>query len=157
MRPKCVVVPPPVFNQKARLSQRAEEMLVRAFVPKPADEAFHKGILRRLAWRDVMPVDPGFLPPLENRMAGRLGAVVRTIRMGLPRQRDETRRVGPTLGLPEPLTARNPAPWPGLRARSHRRCTRPETFAPTARLSVTKSTLQCSLGRGRHNPRLPGP
>ena len=155
MRPKCVVVPPPVFNQKARLSQRAEEMLVRAFVPKPADEAFHKGILRRLAWRDVMPVDPGFLPPLENRMAGRLGAVVRTIRMGLPRQRDETSRSN-SRATRTPYSEKS-----GTMARASREKSstmhKARNFRPTARLSVTKSTLQCSLGRGRHNPRLPDP
>ena len=76
VRPKRVVFLPPVFNQRPRLSQRAKEMLIQAFIPQPADEALHKGILRRLARCDVMPVDPGLLRPLENGMIGQFGTVV---------------------------------------------------------------------------------
>ena len=80
-------IPPPVFNQKTCLSQRAEQGLVQAFVPQPADEALQKGILHRLVWRDVMPADPGFLRPPENRMTDQLGTVVRDDQHRLAKQR----------------------------------------------------------------------
>ena len=42
------------------MRQRRERRLVEAFVTQPAVEGFHKGVLRRLARRDVVPFDALF-------------------------------------------------------------------------------------------------
>src|SRR4029077_13817951 len=45
-------------------------------VPEAAIEALNEGVLGGLAGCDVVPVDPCFLRPLQDRPAGELGAVV---------------------------------------------------------------------------------
>src|SRR4029453_19536126 len=48
-----VVIGPPTSEGNARLGQRGEQRLVQQFIPQPAVEALDKGILHRLARRDV--------------------------------------------------------------------------------------------------------
>jgi hypothetical protein len=59
-----------------RLAQRGEQRLVQTLVAQPADEAFCKRVLLRLARRDVVPTDLAVLAPGQDRRAGQLAAVV---------------------------------------------------------------------------------
>ena len=56
MRASRVIVETPGFDDLARLSEAAEQVLVEAFVAKASDKALCKPILRRLARSDVMPL-----------------------------------------------------------------------------------------------------
>jgi hypothetical protein len=57
MRPDLVVVLLPGGEHGARLTHRAEQRLVQAFVAQLAVEAFDEGVLLRLAGRDIVPAD----------------------------------------------------------------------------------------------------
>ena len=50
--------------------------------PEPPIEAFHEGVLHRLAGCDVMPADTGFLAPPENGVRGHLRSIVRDDHVG---------------------------------------------------------------------------
>src|SRR6516165_1279437 len=50
-----VVVHSPSREHGAGMRQRAKQRLVEQLVAQPSDERFGEGILRRLAWRDVVP------------------------------------------------------------------------------------------------------
>lgn len=71
-----IVTGPPTSELDASLGQRREQRLVQQLIPQPAVEALDEGILRRLARRDVMPVDPGGISPSQDGVAGEFGAVV---------------------------------------------------------------------------------
>ena len=60
----------------SRFGQRAEHVLVRAFVAQTAAEALYERILLRLAWRDVVPFGAALLRPAQHRHRGQLRAVV---------------------------------------------------------------------------------
>ena len=76
VRPVVVVIKLPGGQDGPGVRQGGEQRLVQAFVTQPPVEAFDEAVLLRLARRDVMPVDPAILRPLEDRHAGQLGAVV---------------------------------------------------------------------------------
>jgi hypothetical protein len=76
MRASRVVVETPGFDDLARLSEAAEQVPVEAFVAKASNKALCKPILHQLAGSDVMPFDPAFLLPLQNRVRDQLRAVV---------------------------------------------------------------------------------
>jgi hypothetical protein len=76
MRASRVVVETPGFDDLARLSEAAEQVPVEAFVAKASNKALCKPILHRLARSDVMPFDPAFLLPLQDRVRDQLRAVV---------------------------------------------------------------------------------
>ena len=76
MWPDRVVVYPPGFDDAPGVTETVEEMLVQALVAQPVIEALDKGNLCRLSWRDVVPLDPGFADPLQDRMTGELSAIV---------------------------------------------------------------------------------
>jgi hypothetical protein len=68
--------PPQNMGHSTCLWQRGEQRLVQAFIAQSANEALSKGVLLRLAGRDVVPADLAVLAPRQDRHAGRLGAVV---------------------------------------------------------------------------------
>lgn len=65
------------------MCERAEQGLVEQFIAQSADEGFGKGILHRLARRDVMPVNLVIVGPLQDGVRGQLGAVVADDGLGL--------------------------------------------------------------------------
>ena len=65
-----VVFGAPPFDDPAGLSEAVEQVLIQAFVPEPAVEALDEGVLHRLSWRDVMPLDAGFVGPGEHGIRG---------------------------------------------------------------------------------------
>lgn len=76
MRADGVVVRPPRLKNLPGMAQGGEQGLVEAFVPQPAIEALHEGVLLRLSQRDILPFHADGLAPLKNCRRGRLGAVV---------------------------------------------------------------------------------
>jgi hypothetical protein len=54
-----VVVGAPRFDDQSCFAEAVEQVLILAFVPEPAVEALDKGVLHRLARRDVVPFDAG--------------------------------------------------------------------------------------------------
>src|SRR5947199_2010382 len=76
VRPEVVVVVLPFRKSGASVSERCEECLVEQLVAELAVEALDEGVLRRLAWGDVVPIDAGLLAPAQDRSAGQLGAIV---------------------------------------------------------------------------------
>src|SRR5215472_360178 len=71
-----IIVTLPRRQHSTRLAQRGEQRLVQAFVTQPADEAFCKSVLLRLAWCDVVPADLALLAPAQDRRARQLRTVV---------------------------------------------------------------------------------
>ena len=51
-------------------------MLIEAFVPQPAIEAFDKAILHRLSGSNVVPLDVAILLPFEDRIGSELSPIV---------------------------------------------------------------------------------
>ena len=70
------------FNGEAALPrqtgqhQRRKQGLVEKLVAQTAVEAFDEGVLHRLAWRDVMPLDRGLAGPCQDGVAGEFAAIV---------------------------------------------------------------------------------
>ena len=77
MRPDVVVVIAPEGQFAACISQAVEDLLVQAFVAQAAVEGHDKAVLLRRARIDVMPLDAVPVTPLQDRLAGELGAIVR--------------------------------------------------------------------------------
>src|SRR5215471_21176103 len=89
MRASRVVVATPVFDDPARLLQASEQVLVQALIAKTPDKAFCKPILHGLARRDVVPLDPAFRLPLQDRVRGQLRAVVADDKARIAAEPDE--------------------------------------------------------------------
>ena len=71
-----VVVGPPGVDDRPRVGEVVEQMLIEAFVAEPAVEALDEPVLLRLSRCDVVPQHrPSFLPG-QDRVRGHLGAVV---------------------------------------------------------------------------------
>ena len=51
-------------------------MFVEAFIAEAAVEAFNKGVLHRLAGRDIVPTDAAFLAPAQHGVRTQFSAVV---------------------------------------------------------------------------------
>lgn len=60
------VFDPPFFDAPAFMPVIGEEVLVQAFVARPANMAFHETVPYRLARRDVVPLDRMLLPPTKD-------------------------------------------------------------------------------------------
>lgn len=71
-----VVVGQPQCQGLAGMNERDEQGLVQQLIAQTPIEALDKGILLRLAWRDVVPLDPLLLRPAQDRHAGELGTIV---------------------------------------------------------------------------------
>lgn len=59
------------------MGQAVEHFFVQAFVSEFPVEALDEAILLRLAWRDIVPSDAGFVLPFEDGAAGQFSAVIR--------------------------------------------------------------------------------
>ena len=68
MRTPLIVILPPDFDLLPGVGQTEEPVLIQALVAKACIEAFHIGILDRLAWLDEVPVYV-VLSPLLDRLA----------------------------------------------------------------------------------------
>ena len=77
MRAFGIVVSRPGGDYDPGVGQVAEHGLVEQLVPHSAVEALHEAVLHRLARRDVVPLDPALLLPLQDRVRGELGPVAR--------------------------------------------------------------------------------
>lgn len=66
MRPEF----PPVIGRVRFQNVALCGRLIQTFVAKTPVEAFHEGVLGRLARRDLMPGEPAVLRPLQDRDAG---------------------------------------------------------------------------------------
>src|SRR3954468_15838770 len=71
-----VVVDAPSLEHGAGMWQGPKQRFVEQFVPEPADERFGEGILRWLAWRNVLPGDLMIVGPAQDGIASQLCAVV---------------------------------------------------------------------------------
>ncbi len=76
VRPLGIVVGDPFGDLGSHVVEAEEQRLVQELVAHSAIEAFHEGVLDRLAGRDEVPVDGVVLAPGQHRIAGELGAVV---------------------------------------------------------------------------------
>jgi hypothetical protein len=59
--PDGVVVYPPDCQCFSHMVERGEDRLVQQLVAQPSIKTLDEGILLRLAWRDVMPLNPCLL------------------------------------------------------------------------------------------------
>ena len=89
-----VVVDPPSLDFFDGVVQRAEQALVQALVAQLAVEALDEPILRRFAWRDVVPVDARLHRPLQHGSTGHLAAVVTDDRSRLAAPLDDLVQLG---------------------------------------------------------------
>lgn len=71
-----VIVEAPSFDDLPGRWQAVEQVFVETLIADPAVEAFDKGILGRLARRDVVPFNAAVLLPRENGARRQLRAVV---------------------------------------------------------------------------------
>jgi hypothetical protein len=62
--PLLVAVPPPLLHPLLGIRHRQEPVLVQAFLPEPAVERLHDGVVRRLAGPDEVQHDPVPVRPL---------------------------------------------------------------------------------------------
>ncbi len=76
MRPIGVIIGAPLNQHDPGVGDRAEQRLVKQFIPQAAVEALDKAILHRLAGCDVMPLDRVTFSPAEDRVAGQLRFIV---------------------------------------------------------------------------------
>ena len=76
MRPLGVVVVRPALEDRTSLADREEQRLVEKLVAHATIEALDEPIQRRLAGRNVMPLDTRVARPDEDRVRGELGPVV---------------------------------------------------------------------------------
>ena len=74
MRPNVVVVVAPQSQLLAGIGEAVEDLLVEAFIPEAAVEAFDQPVLLWLSRVDVVPSHAGIARPFEDRRAGELGA-----------------------------------------------------------------------------------
>ncbi len=72
-----VIVPPPSFDGLPNFRQRPEPVLVQAFIPHLAVEAFDESILQGLPRRDEVQLRALFISPDIQRLARELRPVVR--------------------------------------------------------------------------------
>lgn len=76
MGPDGVVILFPCRERGSGVPQRRKQGFVEQFVPQPAVEAFHEGVLRRLAWRYVVLFDLPVLAPTQHRHGGQFRPVI---------------------------------------------------------------------------------
>jgi hypothetical protein len=57
------------------MGEAVEHFFVEAFVSELAIEAFDEAVLLRLAWRNIVPDDAGFVLPFQNVARSQLGPV----------------------------------------------------------------------------------
>ena len=76
MGPAVVVVLSPSLDCPTGVRQVDEPVFVEAFVPELSIEAFHIGVLNRLARFDTTELNARSLRPSEHGFAGRFGAVI---------------------------------------------------------------------------------
>ena len=85
-----VVVFLPFFQRLSGVVQCAEQCFVQAFISELAVKAFNETVLLGLCRRDVVPIDACILNPLQNCLAGELGAIARDYRFWHATLRDHT-------------------------------------------------------------------
>ena len=73
-----VVAVAPAVQHPAGVGETVEDLLVEAFVTKPAIEALDEAVLLGLARRDIVPGDPSLVLPFQDGPAGQFGPVVLT-------------------------------------------------------------------------------
>src|SRR5207245_10062392 len=89
VRPNCIVVQAPGFDDLARLSQAEEPVLIETLVAEPAGEALDVGILVWFAGLDEVQPDALRVGPRIERSADELGSIVRDARHRLPAALDQ--------------------------------------------------------------------
>ena len=72
-----IVIVPPAPQYLSGVGETVEDFLVEAFVTELAIEALDEAVLLRLARRDVVPGDAGFILPFEDGATGQFAAIVR--------------------------------------------------------------------------------
>ena len=88
-----VVVLLPSDDVCLRLGEGCEQGLVQKLVSETADEALDKSILRRLAWRDVVPADAGILASSQDGHTGQFSSVVAHDGLGTPSELHDRRQL----------------------------------------------------------------
>lgn len=78
MRPHCVVVTTPAFDDDLRLAQCVEDLAIEQFVAQPGVKALDKPVLPRTAWRDVGGLCSDSADPLLHRLGNKLRAIIGT-------------------------------------------------------------------------------
>ena len=95
-----VLVELPRRDDAFRGGQQREGVLVQAFVAQATIGRSDEAVLRRLAGRDVVPLDAGVLAPGQDPTTGQFGALSLTIISGLP-QRSTIAASSRTTRLPD--------------------------------------------------------
>ena len=75
MGPLGVIMIEPARQDRTSQADREEQGFVKELVAHATFEAADEPVLRRLARRDVMPLDAGVAGPGEHRVRGKLGTV----------------------------------------------------------------------------------
>ncbi len=76
MGPRRIIVMPPPGKLADGVAKAAEDFLFQKLVAQSPVEHLDEGILCRLAWCNVVPVDAGLVLPFENSSRRQLGPVV---------------------------------------------------------------------------------
>jgi len=76
MRPCFVIILSPILNDRSRLFQRYEPVLIQAFITELAVEAFYHRVLGRLAGLDKRQLHARPLRPYRHRLARAFRTVV---------------------------------------------------------------------------------
>lgn len=74
--PDGVVVGLPILDDRPRVGDVTEQMLIEAFVTEPAVETLDEPVLLRLSRCDIVPQHRPFLLPGQDRVRCHLAAVV---------------------------------------------------------------------------------
>ena len=84
-----VVVGPPCGDDPAGVGEPVEQVFVEAFIAQATVEAFDEAVLHRFARRDVVPLDPVLVGPLEHGVRRELRPVVADHHAGTPSLADD--------------------------------------------------------------------
>jgi len=76
MRALVIIVADPFSDDISGMVEIAEQGFVQTFIAESPVERFAESVLRRLSWRDVMPLEVCILRPCEHGVARQFRAVV---------------------------------------------------------------------------------
>jgi len=89
MRADSVVVVTPPAGRLPHMSEVVEDLFIEELIPQTSIEVFDEGVLRRLAWRDVMPAGAVAVLPFKHCAAGQLCSIVADNHPWLAMETDE--------------------------------------------------------------------
>src|SRR5262245_28555695 len=91
MRPDCVVVTAPAFDDDLCLAQRIEDLAIEPLVAQHCIKTLNEAVLPRTAWRDVGGLCSDGADPLLYRLGNELRAIIGTDMPGNAAQDEQVR------------------------------------------------------------------